>query len=284
MNKTQKEEVSPLEEARAKAAEAKREHAKAREALAIASRDVASLRPDDFETPAALTKKRDETNAKEARARDAEAFWAVHASKAEADLAPLEVEELHRKIEGGLVGRAHALDALRLACEQLGPQLDRVREAITVVRETQAGLERVRADLFAKSGESPRQNVNPDDTGHLVCYQLDSKLATPLSLLEACVALAKLEAERPGLEAQRQEMQRRIDHEKMMAHHRAAFRGDLGREEQKKAEEQQRAWDRKMHGIGPLAAIYKGTRGTSAFADVDIARRNLGLNHTPERD
>jgi hypothetical protein len=273
--KTQNEDVSPLEAARTKAAEAKREHASAREALAIAKNEAASLKPEDFETPGAFTKKREAARAKEASASDAEAFWAARVRSAEAALAPLEVEELHREIDGGLVGRAAALAALRLACEGLAPQLERVREAVVVIRENHAGIEKARADLVAK-GEKPRKSIDADDVALLVVHQVDSKLATPVSLLEACVALEKLEAERPGREAQAAEGQRRIDAQNALERRRTALRGDLGEDERKKAEKEQKENDfwRRSNG---RSAIYEAAKGTSAHAELEIARQNLGL-------
>jgi hypothetical protein len=208
-----------------------------------------------------------------ASAEDAVAFWSARVAAAEAVLAPLELEALRSEIKCGVAARALAVDALRTACGQLGPQLDRVREAVALVREANANIESALEGLRAR-GERPERPVD-DDLVHLVVHSVDRSLETPSAALSASLAVVKHIESEPQREREKADARKAAEQEAKRRYNEECQRGVHGEAEQKRALAEQREWAK--HFYGASATLTSGAKGTIAYAELQIARRHAGL-------
>jgi hypothetical protein len=264
--------LSPVESARQNLESAKSSLSTARDDLARASSSLAAIKPEDHVTPASYVKELKGARSAVASAEDAVRFWERRVVAAEQALAPLELAALRDDVASGLVARSLAVDALRTACAQLGPQLDRVREAVALVREANVDIESALEGLRVK-GERPERPVD-DDLAHLVVHNVDRNLQASSAALSAALAVVKHIESEPQREREKAEAQRHSEQEAKRRYNEECQRGVHGEAEQKRALAEQREWAK--HFYGPSAAL-TSAKGTVAYAELQIARRNAGL-------
>jgi hypothetical protein len=266
--------MSPeLEATRETLRSSKAELETARASLASASHTLAAIKPEDASSVVSYAKELKSARAAVASAEDAVAFWSARVAAAEAALHPLELDALRVEVKCGVAARAIALGTLRTACDQLGPQLDRVREAVALVRESDAGIERA-LDELRQRGEQPARPAE-DELAHLVVHNVERNLEAPSAALSASLAVVKHIESEPQREREKAEARKAAEQEAKRRYNEECQRGVHGEAEQKRALAEQREWAK--HFYGPSATLTSGAKGTIAYAELQIARRHAGL-------
>jgi hypothetical protein len=266
--------LSPLESARQALASSKAEVETARAALSSASHALSVLKPADHASPAEYAKELETARAAVASAEVAVAFWSARAASDEATLAPLELDALRVEVKCGLAARSLALGALRTACEQLGPQLGRVREAVSLVRESEASIQRALGDLRQR-GDQPERPA-PDDLADLVVHSIEGDLGAPSGALSAALAIVRFEEEAPQREALKAEAARAAEATAKRQYDDECRRGVHGEGDRNRVIAELRAEAKRFYPAAKSAMII-GTRGTHAALELGIERKTAGL-------